>query len=1401
MSDYNSTATSTVKINGREAIDELDRLKRKAKDLEDAILRATNAGNKADLAKFKREFRSTKAEINRVESAVHGVEAVMRRLDKATPQELKNTLKQLNWELKRMERGSQAWDNQCDKIKRVKAEIDKVNNDLRTHESWLSRVNKKINTWGMAVAGAMAATMGVVMSARKAFEAYAEMDQEMANVRKFTGMTEQQVAGLNEEFKKIDTRSSREALNKLAQDAGRLGKGSKEDVLGFVRAADQINVALDDLGDGATLTLSKLTGIFGVEKEYGTEKSLLKVGSVINELSQNCAASAPYLAEFDSRVGGVGAQAGLTIPQISGFGAVLDSNNQKLEASSTALSQVITRVFQDPAKYAKVAGIEVGRFSKLVKTDMNAALIELLEHLNKAGGMDTLAPMFKDMGENGARAISALSTLAGHIDEVKKQQAAANVAFREGTSVSKEFNVQNNTVQAELDKAKKGFSELAIALGQKLAPVMRYAITGTSAMMRVLSSVIGFIMRHRTAILSLAAAMAAYTVAVKAATIMTKAHAAATLAVKVAQEAWIAVQALASAAFSLFTGKVHAATQGFRIFSATLKANPIGLVVAAITAAIVAMAGFVKKINDNIRRQRELRHEMERYKDSIRDISQATANYAEEETRRLKTIYDATQDNNLKMKERIDKVRELQRLYPSYFGQMSTESILAGNAAKKYQELTQSIINAAKARAAADKIKENYSAIIELETANAQFGASERVKKAELNDLIHRIGLQKADSYRRNRKITSGPMGGFVSEGQGGAGSFMTESDANAANFHKEELASLVSDVGKLRKQLAGNRTKIKLLEESNVWLKKTYGVKDEQIIDRPVNQAANVTMPYSARSGAQPSGKSSRGDAGAKDKFQKEKDWKEREEALNRIAYATGLKNYEQYTDRMQEISAEFYKMELEHTDLGENERLGIHAQYNEALAKMRETAANKTIEQENRDYAQLQAQVQQDYLDDKISYEAYSMQMESIEFAHLRALTEITKQGTAERTQAEKDYRQKLVDQQKRQQDKTEKAEKAHKDKLEEVWEKYFVGEKEKRRKVYEETKKAIKQTYLLKKAAMEAEGKDTSELTAKYEKAMKRLEEEYNKSELAMDRSLTDWVIHYLGKAFGEENIKKIDPFLKSALASISSAYQSVTQMMQAESELQVAAIERRYEREMSMAEGNSYKLKELEKRKQREIAKVKNAAQRKQFSMQVIQAVAQTATAALNAYSSAAAIPIIGHAIAPVAAALATAAGMLQVAAIKKQAQASAAQGYAAGGFTRPGRREEVAGVVHAGEWVASQQLVQSPVARPMIDALEYAQRNNTIGSLKPAEVSRAITAPAALASGLGDNAEKAVAALAFTMERYSGTMKRLNDRLNEPFVTVNTVTGDDGINQAQEEYRKLMNNATSKRKRK
>lgn len=210
----------------------------------------------------------------------------------------------------------------------------------------------------------------------------------------------------------------------------------------------------------------------------------------------------------------------------------------------------------------------------------------------------------------------------------------------------------------------------------------------------------------------------------------------------------------------------------------------------------------------------------------------------------------------------------------------------------------------------------------------------------------------------------------------------------------------------------------------------------------------------------------------------------------------------------------------------------------------------------------------------------------------------------------------------------------------------------------------------------------------------------------------------------------------------------------------------------------------------------------------FAMQIIQAVAQTATNAINAYGSAAAVPVIGYILAPIAAGMAVAAGMLQIATIKKQQQAREAQGYQSGGFTPSGKADEVAGVVHKGEWVASQALVNNPRTRPLLEALDYAQRTNTIGSITAADVSRTITAPAVLAAQpsaaptVVNNTTVVPESqnVIDVLSTLDSTLSTLRQRLNEPFVTVNTVSGDYGMQKAQDDYDKLMRNKSPKSKK-
>ncbi|MBO5665509.1 MAG: phage tail tape measure protein, partial [Bacteroidaceae bacterium] len=519
MSDTRDTASLFLKVNSEEAKREFETVKSKVEELKKKLIEASNAGDFKQVQELQKQLRPAIKEMNNALTKVGQIESAMKHLSLQSEKDLKKTKNLIISMMNEIPRGTKQWDEYNEKLKQVKAELKKLADEQKVvTDSGLS-MKDMLDIGGnlsMIAASVLQVKDSVAEFMRDNVNSYIELDAEMANVQKFTGMTRQSVEELNEEFKKIDTRTSVVELNKLAEEAGRLGKTSKEDVLGFVKAADIINVALDDLGEGATLEISKLTSIFGDEKALGTEKSMLAVGSVINELSQNCTAAAPYLANFTKRLAGVGSQADMTIPQIMGFAAVLDSQGQAVEMSATAVSQLITKMFQDPAKIAKAVGLDVQEFTNMVKTDTNTALLTLLERLNAMGNMDVLAPIFKEMGTDGARASAVLASLAGNVDMVRQQQEVATEAYKEATSVVKEFSVQNETEGAKLEKKRKKLEEVKVALGEKLLPIMGgFTSTGTK-MIKMLNALLDIFNKYKSTIMLTGSAVLLYTGYIKA---------------------------------------------------------------------------------------------------------------------------------------------------------------------------------------------------------------------------------------------------------------------------------------------------------------------------------------------------------------------------------------------------------------------------------------------------------------------------------------------------------------------------------------------------------------------------------------------------------------------------------------------------------------------------------------------------------------------------------------------------------------------------------------------------------------------------------------------------------------------------------------------------------------------
>lgn len=486
---------------------------------------------------------------------------------------------------------------------KTNSEIDKSKDNMFS----LSKVADGFNKYFGMVTAAIASLTGISFAMRKSVDDYAEMEEAMANVRKYTGMTTEEVKDLNEEFKKMDTRTPRLELNGLAAEAGKLGITGKQNLIDFVEAANTIKVALgEDLGEEAILNIGKLSKMFGEVEKSGIKNAMLAVGSAVNQVGQSSMASEKYLVEFTARMAGTANQAGLSISEILGYASVLDQNMIQQEMAATALQTVMLGMYQKPAQFAKLAGIELQKFTKLVEEDANEAFLTLLQTMSNKGGLQQLAPVFKDLGVDGTRAISVLNSLVSNVEKLRNEQENATKSFKEATSVTNEYNVQNNTVKATIDKAINSFKEYSIMLGEKLAPYMGAVISKGGMMVKTLTSLTEIIIKHGATIFKVTLILAAYVAGKKLAVLWAERENAVTAISVAVQTTYKLVVASLAIVYNLLRGNIFAAQVAMVAFNTALKASGIGLLISALATAGVLLYNFISKQRESSKYTRQM---------------------------------------------------------------------------------------------------------------------------------------------------------------------------------------------------------------------------------------------------------------------------------------------------------------------------------------------------------------------------------------------------------------------------------------------------------------------------------------------------------------------------------------------------------------------------------------------------------------------------------------------------------------------------------------------------------------------------------------------------------------------------------------------------------------------------
>lgn len=156
---------------------------------------------------------------------------------------------------------------------------------------------------------------------------------------------------------------------------------------------------------------------------------------------------------------------------------------------------------------------------------------------------------------------------------------------------------------------------------------------------------------------------------------------------------------------------------------------------------IVSWVGSLFKSKDALE---ETRREQERLNKSMADARTSAA----KETAGLRVLYAMTQNANASMRDRTAAVKELQSQYPAYFGSLSQEAILAGNASAAYRQLTQDIMSAAYARAYQERLEDLASKNVdELRGSQADYNYMQRNRGA------YNAAQQREERRRQLREL------------------------------------------------------------------------------------------------------------------------------------------------------------------------------------------------------------------------------------------------------------------------------------------------------------------------------------------------------------------------------------------------------------------------------------------------------------------------------------------------------------------------------------------------------------------------------------------------------------------------------------------------------------------------
>ena len=633
------------------------------------MLDVTTKQGQKDFKTLEKEMISYNSAVAQNISNTERIDKAMRNLSGTSLNDLKRALSAAKSELGKMSASSAGLKQMQNNVKSIQNQIDQLTQSTKKQSgAWQTAMKNLTDYVGLfAVFNKAKDLMTGVIKKNLDYSA------SLTDIRKVSGLTMKDINTLSNEMAKIDTRTSIEGLAKLAYEGSKLGMAGYgvEGLAGFVRAADQINVAIgEEMGEEALPAMAKMVETMGLIPKLGIEKAMLATGSAMFRLSSSSTATSGNIVEFAKRLTGVARTAGITTDQLLALGSASDSMFLMPEVASTAMSKFIVALQKNHNLIEKDLGIQQGTIKQMYAAG-NAmdALVLVLEKMRDKGNMNALGGIFKDLGSDGQRLVTAMVTMSKNVDILKDHLYESQEAFEEATAVTNEYEMQQTSALGILERAnnlwEKAFVNPEGVDNVKMLTQAWYDISQTILQSPLYNG-------------SLHAALKLVVVAAK--TFVTLLP--------------FMINYLISAGFAKGLSflkqmwlSIRGATVAQQGLNNAVKVNPYVAIASVILTVVGVLWSFVSASHEAAAAEAEAEKKANAWKNRLGEAQQETDTL----TKKLHAYKTALDQANLSQKDRDTQIAKFNRDFRQYISKLGIEIKNVSDLKKHYSELAQEI--------------------------------------------------------------------------------------------------------------------------------------------------------------------------------------------------------------------------------------------------------------------------------------------------------------------------------------------------------------------------------------------------------------------------------------------------------------------------------------------------------------------------------------------------------------------------------------------------------------------------------------------------------------------------------------------------------------------------------------